>query len=171
MQSSLRSTSTSVPYTTLFRSCKLWKTLERRLRLKVERVSPILTLSGQKNRFGENLWQSEPDKCCHIRKVLPLKKYLSNKEGWITRSEEHTSELQSRGHIVCSLLSEVHLHPFPTRRSSDLASSGRPSKEGFALRWSVYLPSSLCLARRTDLVRIYGKVNRTNAAISGKFFL
>src|SRR5690625_4666707 len=41
------------------------------------------------------------------------------------RSEEHTSELQSRGHLVCRLLLESsfvhsHLHSFPTRRSSDL---------------------------------------------------
>src|SRR5439155_718902 len=41
------------------------------------------------------------------------------------RSEEHTSELQSRGHLVCRLLlekSHYHraLHSFPTRRSSDL---------------------------------------------------
>src|SRR5207253_303488 len=41
------------------------------------------------------------------------------------RSEEHTSELQSRGHLVCRLLLEFYadhqaLHSFPTRRSSDL---------------------------------------------------
>src|SRR5690625_4077832 len=33
------------------------------------------------------------------------------------RSEEHTSELQSRGHLVCP---RRPLHPLPTRRSSDL---------------------------------------------------
>src|SRR5690625_2574822 len=38
----------------------------------------------------------------------------------IARSEEHTSELQSRGHLVCRLL--LPLHSFPTRRSSDLNS-------------------------------------------------
>src|SRR5579884_1887339 len=42
-----------------------------------------------------------------------------------SRSEEHTSELQSRGHLVCRLLLECYghhrdLHSFPTRRSSDL---------------------------------------------------
>src|SRR5687768_7350094 len=42
-----------------------------------------------------------------------------------TRSEEHTSELQSRLHLVCRLLLEKYrhhppLHSFPTRRSSDL---------------------------------------------------
>src|SRR5690625_4005864 len=44
------------------------------------------------------------------------------------RSEEHTSELQSRGHLVCRLLLETHVaHPalpsIPTRRSSDLHAS------------------------------------------------
>src|SRR5437868_689308 len=42
-----------------------------------------------------------------------------------TRSEEHTSELQSRFDLVCRLLLEgprdrQRLHSFPTRRSSDL---------------------------------------------------
>src|SRR5690606_35005311 len=41
------------------------------------------------------------------------------------RSEEHTSELQSRENLVCRLLLERHrlhldIHSFPTRRSSDL---------------------------------------------------
>src|SRR5439155_52520 len=43
------------------------------------------------------------------------------------RSEEHTSELQSRGHLVCRLLLEspptLYIHSFPTRRSSDLYST------------------------------------------------
>src|SRR5687767_10795282 len=43
----------------------------------------------------------------------------------VTRSEEHTSELQSLAYLVCRLLLgtyRVHrdLHSFPTRRSSDL---------------------------------------------------
>src|SRR5699024_1450825 len=43
----------------------------------------------------------------------------------LNRSEEHTSELQSRFDLVCRLLLESHsqhlyLHSFPTRRSSDL---------------------------------------------------
>src|SRR5690625_1464659 len=45
------------------------------------------------------------------------------------RSEEHTSELQSRGHLVCRLLLASYaipprLPPFPTRRSSDLTDNG-----------------------------------------------
>src|SRR5699024_4464519 len=40
------------------------------------------------------------------------------------RSEEHTSELQSRFYLVCSLSDHRDLHSFPTRRSSDLRESG-----------------------------------------------
>src|SRR5207253_413273 len=36
----------------------------------------------------------------------------------VVRSEEHTSELQSRGPVTC--LPQRAVHPFPTRRSSDL---------------------------------------------------
>src|SRR5690625_2350054 len=39
-------------------------------------------------------------------------------QGEYERSEEHTSELQSRGHLV-------YLHSFPTRRSSDLVRNGQ----------------------------------------------
>src|SRR5699024_6050166 len=44
---------------------------------------------------------------------------------YLTRSEEHTSELQSRFELVCRLLlhsaaSYPALHSSPTRRSSDL---------------------------------------------------
>src|SRR5690625_7354977 len=33
-----------------------------------------------------------------------VKHFMRNPETFLTRSEEHTSELQSRGHLVCRLL-------------------------------------------------------------------
>src|SRR5690606_4056449 len=49
-----------------------------------------------------------------------------------SRSEEHTSELQSRENLVCRLLlalaaARPHLHSFPTRRSSDLRGEPGPA--------------------------------------------
>src|SRR5690606_16499897 len=69
--------------------------------------------------------------------VIALAVWLGAKRALAVRSEEHTSELQSREKLVCRLLLEkkiqpvcVHcvtdygdnrsLHSFPTRRSSDL---------------------------------------------------
>src|SRR5215510_16590793 len=48
-----------------------------------------------------------------LHDALPVSRFelcdppnLQGPDCWITRSEEHTSELQSRGHLVCRLLLE-----------------------------------------------------------------
>ena len=58
--------------------------LVRRLGVRFERVSTDLTLGEQAARYGEALWQSDPDSCCHLRKVLPQRAYLSHYRAWIT---------------------------------------------------------------------------------------
>lgn len=74
----------------------LWKTLERRLNITIEKVSPILTLEGQKSKYGNELWKADADKCCQIRKVLPLRKYLANKSAWITGLRRSQSEFREK---------------------------------------------------------------------------
>ena len=32
----------------------------------------VITVAEQHKREGPNLWESDPDRCCHIRKVEPL---------------------------------------------------------------------------------------------------
>src|SRR2546422_4527968 len=78
--------STLFPYTTLFRSIYL-----------PEGISTSLQSSGS----------------VRIRKVMPPDQERTSLEGTLTmqevpdvRSEEHTSELQSRLHLVCRLLLE-----------------------------------------------------------------
>src|SRR5699024_5748306 len=59
------------------------------------------------------------------RQNRQLNAQLKQLQANTTRSEEHTSELQSRFDLVCRLLLDVHhrdLLSFPTRRSSDLMS-------------------------------------------------
>src|SRR5690606_22885105 len=58
-----------------------------------------------------------------------LKDWQSPDGKSLLRSEEHTSELQSRENLVCRLLLEIqydrqNVHTFPTRRSSDLFNYG-----------------------------------------------
>lgn len=73
---------------------ELWKKLERRFNITIEKVSPILTLEGQKSKYGDKLWESDADRCCHIRKVLPLRKYLANKAAWVTGLRRSQSEFR-----------------------------------------------------------------------------
>lgn len=63
---------------------ELREALQGRLGLTIQEVHCGLSLEEQGKCFGPKLWQSEPGLCCHLRKVEPLKRYLSNKRGWIT---------------------------------------------------------------------------------------
>lgn len=72
----------------------LWHKIEKKFNINVESVSPILTLEGQAKLHKEELWKSNPDRCCYLRKVLPLQKYLSNKSAWITGLRRSQSEMR-----------------------------------------------------------------------------
>ncbi|WP_340104531.1 phosphoadenylyl-sulfate reductase [Rhodohalobacter sp. 8-1] len=58
--------------------------LEERYDIQIEAVPPSLGLDEQAAEHGPELWKRDPDKCCHLRKVLPLQNYLSDKTAWIS---------------------------------------------------------------------------------------
>ena len=60
-----------------------WKQLEDRYGVKVE-VHQGMTLARQAELHGDELWNSDPDACCSIRKVEPLKEALSQVDAWIS---------------------------------------------------------------------------------------
>jgi phosphoadenosine phosphosulfate reductase len=62
----------------------LIETVEKRYGLRVERTRSELTPEAQAAQYGEALWASQPDKCCQLRKVEPLKKELAGLEAWVT---------------------------------------------------------------------------------------
>jgi len=44
----------------------------------------IITVAEQHKREGPNLWESNPDRCCHIRKVEPLIEVLRPYDAWVS---------------------------------------------------------------------------------------
>lgn len=63
---------------------ELKKRIEQRFDLSITRVSSDLSLGEQAEKYGDKLWEKNPDFCCYYRKVLPLRNYLSDKKVWIT---------------------------------------------------------------------------------------
>ncbi|HUE81252.1 MAG TPA: phosphoadenylyl-sulfate reductase [Pyrinomonadaceae bacterium] len=57
--------------------------LEARYGIRFERVTS-LPLSDQAADYGERLWECNPDLCCNLRKVEPLRKMLGGLRAWIT---------------------------------------------------------------------------------------
>jgi len=55
-----------------------------------------LTLEEQARRFGEELWKRDPDSCCGIRKVEPMREALSGVDAWVSGIRREDS--QHRAH-------------------------------------------------------------------------
>ncbi|MEZ4866460.1 MAG: phosphoadenylyl-sulfate reductase [Caldilineaceae bacterium] len=48
------------------------------------RVSTQLSVEEQTRRYGPRLQQSDPDLCCHLRKVAPMTVALADSTAWVT---------------------------------------------------------------------------------------
>jgi phosphoadenosine phosphosulfate reductase len=59
-----------------------WKRMEEQFDTRIEAASGI-SLEAQAAQHGEALWEREPDRCCGIRKVTPLREILSQVDAWI----------------------------------------------------------------------------------------
>lgn len=51
---------------------------------QVHQVKSLLTPEQQAEKHGEALWASNPDRCCQLRKVEPLRRILHGYDAWIT---------------------------------------------------------------------------------------
>jgi len=58
--------------------------VEKHYRIKLERVYSVLSPEEQQNLYGSRLWARDPNLCCTIRKVEPLKSKLTELRAWIT---------------------------------------------------------------------------------------
>jgi len=52
--------------------------------LRIERKQPALSLDEQAAQYGSALWKRDPNQCCQIRKVIPLRETLTSREAWIS---------------------------------------------------------------------------------------
>jgi phosphoadenosine phosphosulfate reductase len=73
-----------------------WRQLEDRYGVRVE-VYQGMSLARQSAEHGEELWNSDPDACCGIRKVEPLKEALSQVDAWVSgmRRDQSPSRRQT----------------------------------------------------------------------------
>lgn len=58
--------------------------VEKKYGIRVERVFSALTPDEQEQEHGASLWARDPDQCCNLRKVVPLKGKLAGLDAWIT---------------------------------------------------------------------------------------
>ena len=74
--------------------------LEQRYGINIERVYPLLSPEEQERVHGLALWQRDPDRCCNLRKVEPLRRKLSELRAWITSiRRDQTSTRANAGKV------------------------------------------------------------------------
>jgi phosphoadenosine phosphosulfate reductase len=65
-------------------------------RYGVDLIRPeVISVADQHRREGPNLWERDPDRCCHIRKVEPLIAALEPYDAWVSgiRREQSPSRV------------------------------------------------------------------------------
>lgn len=58
--------------------------IEEKYGIAIERVYSALSPEEQSQLHGEALWSRNPDQCCNLRKVEPLRRKLRELSAWIT---------------------------------------------------------------------------------------
>lgn len=58
--------------------------IEEKYGIAIEKVYSLLSPEEQERAHGAALWTRDPDRCCNLRKVEPLRRKLSELDAWIT---------------------------------------------------------------------------------------
>ena len=68
--------------------------------ITIESLQPAQTVPEQHATYGGDLWTTNPDTCCTLRKVLPLQQKLSHLDVWITGLRRNQSDTRAKTGIL-----------------------------------------------------------------------
>jgi phosphoadenosine phosphosulfate reductase len=91
----------------------LKKRLEDFFGLHIESLTPDLTVEEQADVHGPELWRQNPDLCCMVRKVLPLRDKLADLDCWVTGLRREQSQARSA-------IGVIELYAFDETSSRDI---------------------------------------------------
>jgi phosphoadenosine phosphosulfate reductase len=78
----------------------LMERIEEKYGITIERVYSELSPEEQERTQGEALWSRDPDLCCSLRKVEPLRRKLGELSAWITSIRRDQTSARSAAHRI-----------------------------------------------------------------------
>ena len=78
----------------------LWRQLEARYGLTITAVRPAATVAEQAVQEGPGLWNVDPDRCCELRKMQPLRRQLEPYEAWVSAVRRDQTEDRADAPVV-----------------------------------------------------------------------
>jgi phosphoadenosine phosphosulfate reductase len=74
--------------------------LSARYGVRFERRATPLTLAAQAEAYGERLWERDPEECCRLRKVEPLREMLAGLRAWVTAIRREQTPARAGAGVV-----------------------------------------------------------------------
>src|SRR5262245_16072691 len=71
---------------------ELWKRLESHYGITIRSVAPVQTI--------DRLWERDPDRCCDLRKVQPLRRELAGFTAWITAIRRDQTPERANAQVI-----------------------------------------------------------------------
>jgi phosphoadenosine phosphosulfate reductase len=71
-----------------------------RYRMPLEVVHPGFTVAEQARQFGDRLYKNNPDLCCYMRKVEPLRRALADYDAWVTGIRRDQTQQRANTPVV-----------------------------------------------------------------------
>lgn len=63
---------------------------------RIEMQQPELTIDEQTENHGKDLYKTNPNKCCELRKVIPLQKAIATSTAWLSGLRREQSLLRQK---------------------------------------------------------------------------
>jgi phosphoadenosine phosphosulfate reductase len=79
---------------------ELRERIQERYGLRVHLVSSDESVPEMEQRFGGTIYDKDPDQCCNIRKVVPLRKVIADYGAWVTAIRRDQSAARRDAPIV-----------------------------------------------------------------------
>jgi sulfate adenylyltransferase len=101
----------------------LWRRLEQRYGVVIRAVRPEQTVDQQAAAHGDRLWARDPDRCCDLRKVAPLRAALAGHDAWISAiRRDQTPERASAGIVEAdAIFGLVKVNPLASWTATDVS--------------------------------------------------
>jgi phosphoadenosine phosphosulfate reductase len=74
--------------------------LSVRYGVRFERRATRLSLEAQAGAYGERLWERDPEECCRLRKVEPLREMLAGLRAWVTAIRREQTPARAGAGVV-----------------------------------------------------------------------
>jgi phosphoadenosine phosphosulfate reductase len=96
--------------------------VEEKYGITIERYTAKMTLDEMEREYGPELWKRDPDMCCKVRKVTPLKEVLAGLKLWITGIRRDQSLTRANTPVVGrdQLYGLIKVSPLASWSSKDM---------------------------------------------------